>query len=355
MGEKSGEQRREPAPLPVSVLIPAFNAAPYLLEALESVGAQTRRPKEVIVVNDGSTDATSEIARAWGATVIDQPNTGLAGARNAGLRAASQPWVALLDADDRWRPDKLEQQWRVHERFPRIALIATDHSVLVDGAIVEGSTYHTLPQYRRLRRRPAGEFAAWVGRSDLVEALVRGNFIPPSSLLLSAEFVRRHGLWFEEALLSVPDFHVSEDYEWYLRALRWTDAVIIERPLVEFRRTPTGLSANGARLRYGDLKLGELVRERPLRYANGADEGLRDMRSLQFRQAGLRYLSLCDPRAARSMFDSSLREAYSPLTSALALGVRFFEGEGGPRRLASALQVWRRLVKPIVAPLLKVR
>src|SRR5258705_11929360 len=99
------------APLPISVVIPAYNASAYLAEALESVRGQTAQPTEVIVVDDGSTDATAAIARAGGATVLSQPNMGISAARNAGIRAATQPWVAFLAADDLWEADKLPAQW----------------------------------------------------------------------------------------------------------------------------------------------------------------------------------------------------------------------------------------------------
>ncbi len=96
--------------LPITVIIPAYNAAAYLEEALASVRAQTRSPAEVIVVDNGSTDDSQKIARRAGARVLLLERPNLSAARNEGIRAASQPWIAFLDADDLWHPDKLASQ-----------------------------------------------------------------------------------------------------------------------------------------------------------------------------------------------------------------------------------------------------
>ncbi len=98
----------------VSVIVPAYNAAPYIKETLESVFSQTYRRFEVIVVNDGSPDTAilEEILQPFGDSIIylKQENRGLSGARNTGLRAAKGCLISLLDADDIWMPDYLEQQ-----------------------------------------------------------------------------------------------------------------------------------------------------------------------------------------------------------------------------------------------------
>src|SRR5208337_4910913 len=94
----------------ISVVIPAYNAERFLPRCFKSVFAQTLKPEEVIVVDDGSTDNTAAVAAALGATVVSQANSGVAAARNLGISHASGEWIALLDADDLWAPDKLERQ-----------------------------------------------------------------------------------------------------------------------------------------------------------------------------------------------------------------------------------------------------
>ncbi|MDQ3806198.1 MAG: glycosyltransferase family 2 protein, partial [Acidobacteriota bacterium] len=111
-------------PAPISVIIPAYNAERFIAQTIESVHAQTLPVAEVIVVDDGSSDRTAEVARALRARVISQPNRGLSAARNAGLKAATQPWVALLDADDLWARSKIEHQWDAVRRCPAAGVVA---------------------------------------------------------------------------------------------------------------------------------------------------------------------------------------------------------------------------------------
>lgn len=98
-----------------SVIIPAFNSAATLVRAIESVRAQSWPAHEIIVVDDGSTDATAEVARQFGETVrlIQQANSGVSVARNAGAAATTGDWLAFLDADDWYAPDriKLHADW----------------------------------------------------------------------------------------------------------------------------------------------------------------------------------------------------------------------------------------------------
>lgn len=92
----------------LSVVIPAYNAAAFLGEAIESVFAQDAQAREVIVVDDGSTDATGAVAASYAEVrVIAQANGGIGAARNTGLRVASAPLIAFLDADDVWPAGRL--------------------------------------------------------------------------------------------------------------------------------------------------------------------------------------------------------------------------------------------------------
>ncbi len=106
--------------LSISVVIPCFNAAAFLTETLQSALAQTLSPEEVIVVDDGSTDESARIAESFGAAVrvIRQSNHGESVARNRGIDQARGAWIALLDADDRWEPNKLERQVEALEKAP---------------------------------------------------------------------------------------------------------------------------------------------------------------------------------------------------------------------------------------------
>jgi glycosyltransferase involved in cell wall biosynthesis len=106
----------------VSCIVPTYNGEAYLDEALESIRAQTYQRLEVIVADDGSTDRTLEVAARYGPglRVIAQANAGPAAARNLGLRAASGPFVAFLDQDDLWHPEKLTWQMARFEARPEL-------------------------------------------------------------------------------------------------------------------------------------------------------------------------------------------------------------------------------------------
>ncbi len=95
---------------PTSVVIPCFNAERYLQAAIASVEAQTAGPVEIVVVDDGSTDASGDVAKAAGVRYVRQENAGVAAALNHGVRIANGPFIAFLSADDVWKPQKLELQ-----------------------------------------------------------------------------------------------------------------------------------------------------------------------------------------------------------------------------------------------------
>jgi glycosyltransferase involved in cell wall biosynthesis len=113
----------------VTVIMPAYNVAPYLREAVESVVAQTYREWELVIVDDGSTDETAAIARDClkfddRIRLVRQENRGLAGARNTALREGRGQFFALLDSDDLWDPEFLESQMQVFARHPETALVS---------------------------------------------------------------------------------------------------------------------------------------------------------------------------------------------------------------------------------------
>ncbi len=104
----------------VSVVIPTYNRADLLVETLKSVFSQTVAPCEVVVVDDGSTDETEAVMSSWSDRLryVRQENQGVAVARNYGLRLARGEWVAYLDSDDLWAPEKIQRDQETHERHP---------------------------------------------------------------------------------------------------------------------------------------------------------------------------------------------------------------------------------------------
>jgi glycosyltransferase involved in cell wall biosynthesis len=109
----------------ITVIIGAYNAERYLAEAIDSVLAQTHPTIELIVVDDGSTDRTGEIAEAYGASLrcIRQENGGMAAARNRAIPEARGSYLSFLDSDDRFPPDKLRSQLAVFEADPELDIV----------------------------------------------------------------------------------------------------------------------------------------------------------------------------------------------------------------------------------------
>lgn len=111
----------------ISCIIPVYNGERYLREAIDSILAQTYRPLEIIVVDDGSTDGTADVAASYGARLdyVRQSNAGPAAARNRGLSLAQGEFVAFLDADDLWHPEKLACQMARFQARPELSICVT--------------------------------------------------------------------------------------------------------------------------------------------------------------------------------------------------------------------------------------
>lgn len=108
----------------VSVIIPVYNGAHFLPDALESVAAQDYRPFEVIVADDGSTDETAAVAESFpGVRCLRLAKGGVSRARNLAVAASKGEWLAFLDADDRWFPEKLSRQVALGEADPGLGLV----------------------------------------------------------------------------------------------------------------------------------------------------------------------------------------------------------------------------------------
>ncbi len=113
----------------VSVIIPAFNSAATIRRAIDSVLAQTRPADQIIVVDDGSTDGTAVLVSEFGGRIdyFWQPNAGVGAARNFGIREAKNRWIAFLDADDEWLPERLQRQFEMLRAHPDLVWITGNY------------------------------------------------------------------------------------------------------------------------------------------------------------------------------------------------------------------------------------
>jgi len=193
----------------VSVIIPTFNRVEYLPDALDSVYSQTHPVTEVIVVDDGSTDHTVEKLSPSYPSVqfLRQENQGVSSARNLGIAKASHPWIALLDSDDRWTPQKLEQQITHLSQNPSLRAVHTEEKWIRDGKEIN---------------IPASLDKS---KDGLWERSLEKCIICPSSVLL-------HQSVFEKTGTFDPSLAICEDYDFWLRLLLTHEIGLIEEPLV---------------------------------------------------------------------------------------------------------------------------
>lgn len=199
--------------VPVSVVIPAFNAERFLDAALRSVIAQTVSPQEIIVVDDGSRDGTADVARRFGGAVllITQDNQGVSAARNRGAASASGDWLAFLDADDEWLPHKLERQLEQTDGRPDVVACFTEEMLHDERT---GATWHV-----RYRNEPD------MVRVLLLEGCVIGN---NSSVMV------RKGVFMEVGGFDL-GLSYSADWDMWLRLAERGAFSLVAEPLVHYR------------------------------------------------------------------------------------------------------------------------
>jgi glycosyltransferase involved in cell wall biosynthesis len=154
----------------ISCIVPCFNSRRYVSEALDSIFAQTYRPIEVIVVDDGSTDGTADIARRYaGVIVVTQPERGPAATRNLGVRHATGSLLAFLDADDLWHPEKLSRQYQCFADDPDLQYCVT-HAKMFWTPDVEAERAQ-LADHPRSRPVPGYATTTLLVRSSLFDSL----------------------------------------------------------------------------------------------------------------------------------------------------------------------------------------
>jgi glycosyltransferase involved in cell wall biosynthesis len=227
----------------VSVVIPAYNAAKTLEFTVQSVLEQTVRDFEILIVNDGSKDNTLEVAESLAARdsrikAISQPNSGVSSARNAGIKAASGEYVAILDADDLWLPHKLERQLAVFDSEKDVHAIQT-------------GAYYVNDNLEVLSVRPCFE-----SKDALLETLLFQNLPQVAASVI----VRRSRL--EEIGLFDTGLVILEDWEFMIRLARFCNLKSIEEPLVLYRNYVGNRSRNlGIHIKPGHIILKRLFQD----------------------------------------------------------------------------------------------
>lgn len=223
-----------PPPPLVSVVIPAYNAAWRLGRAVKSVLAQTYDPLEILVVDDGSTDDPANVLVPFGGrvTTITQKNMGLSAARNTGAAQATGEFIAFLDADDQWLPEKIQRQMDLLQARPEVGFCST--AARVEDA--EGSFLE--------------EWSCEVAEEPLVRKLFHYNTVAGSG---SGVMVRRSLLektgGFDVELRSV------EDVDMWMRLAAVSDYACIPEPLTVIERRGESMSRDFTVMREAHFRL----------------------------------------------------------------------------------------------------
>ena len=195
-------------PMRISVVIPTYNRIGTLPRALDSVLAQTRPADEIIVVDDGSTDGTGNMmsTKYPQCRLLSQANSGVSSARNLGIANAKGDWIALLDSDDAWHPEKLAQQMSALNDSQEIRICHTEEIWIRNGKRVNPMKKHAKCGGRIFRR------------------CLPLCVISPSSVILHRTLFQEYG-WFDT------DLPACEDYDLWLRLCAQEEVRFLSEPL----------------------------------------------------------------------------------------------------------------------------
>lgn len=226
----------------VSVIIPTYNRADYLPITLDSVLGQTFRDREVIVVDDGSTDHTSEVLERYAGRVrcLRQTNQREGAARNYGIRESEGELLAFLDSDDVWLPNKLEEDLRALEQRPRAALVYSRFAYISSSGEWLGESRLQTPE------------------GDVFDRLVHENFIGLSTVTVRRAPFESVGLFRTERELSG-----SFDWEAWVRLAAFHPFAHVPRVTTWLRVHPRNMLSDGSYMERAMLRAAELFLTNP--------------------------------------------------------------------------------------------
>lgn len=241
----------------IAVVIPVYNCAPYVEEALRSLEAQTRRPERVVVVDDGSTDESARIVARFAAqsrlplTIVTQQNRGIAAARNIGIERCDEDLIAFLDGDDTFYPAFLERAATTLARHPELLLCFLDRDVVDEnGNFIRRDLDH--PGFRAIGTERLPDGVSILRESPFV-ALVAGNVIPIGIMVRHSAIREISG--FDEEMRFV------EDKLFLMRLAKLGKFGFLDEPLGTWRRHGSNTSGRDNAFRmtlYDDLALEKL-------------------------------------------------------------------------------------------------
>lgn len=270
----------------VSAVIPCFNAEKTLRETIESALCQTYQHLEVIVVDDGSIDASVDIARSFGERIrlIQKKNGGPASARNVGIRESQGEFVAFLDADDTWLPFKTERQVQAFLDHAPVGLVHSDYLRLEDDRIVGTSKKINLAQCQPRR---------------IFREIFRGDILIGTVSVMARRTMIEEVGYFDER----PEIQGAEDYDLWLRIADCADVFYIPEFLAQYRVSFSGHNRFNISRAYSSSRLVRSKHETLFRNKySGTDKELLMLRANSAFREGLSYFHLHDHVHAQKKF-----------------------------------------------------
>jgi glycosyltransferase involved in cell wall biosynthesis len=234
-------------PRTISAIVPTYNRANLLCEAVDSILGQTCPVSEVIVVDDGSTDDTVSRMERYGTSIryISQRNQGPAAARNHGIRVAQGDFVTFLDSDDLWVPQKVEMQLEFIERNPSVDFVFGRMANVFQDTGVEDDDFINAEARDYLAENPGN-------LERLFEHLIVQNFIGTPTLMARRESLARVGIFDEKR-------KIGEDLDYWLRAAVLCKWGFIDEVLIKRRRHTGNLISDWIRWNIATIRVLEEV------------------------------------------------------------------------------------------------
>lgn len=278
-------------PASVSVVIPTYNRAKFLGEAVTSALGQTRPPDEIIVVDDGSTDATEQMLARFGEKVryLRQANAGPAAARNHGIRIASGNFIAFLDSDDLWTPDKIARQLAFFGANPRRDFVFADMANFTGPNTVDAPEIKNRELHDYLARHSTH-------LEDLFSWLLVENVIPTPTVMGRRAAIEKVGR-FNESL------RIAEDLDYWLRAAEMCEWGFIDAVLLHRRRHESNLISDVTRRNLALLSVLRETAKRPAAQTVKRQELIATKYSAIHYDVGSAYFRARDFRNASHHFD----------------------------------------------------
>jgi glycosyltransferase involved in cell wall biosynthesis len=245
----------------ISVIIPTYNSAQYICDAIDSVLSQTSRDYEIIVVDDGSKDCTPEVLRKYGDRILYlyQENGGANSARSRGLRDAKGEYIALIDADDQWLPDKLQEQVEFMDAFSEIDLVFSDFYNISDKGIFEQTFFNNNKTFGKIRTKSISDNRPhWkVFDQDFLYEYLGGNFVLQSTLMV------RRDICISFNMFARNDLELRSMYQFLLKYLHQLKIGFIDKVLVHRRIHDSNITLNAEKYYKNTIVICEEASEYP--------------------------------------------------------------------------------------------